>query len=521
MPYSLPQSPDFSHIAITQFPHTTPPYARPKARFFFGFIALALIASTVGAFVFPTNFLNIFVFSASFLTIALIGCTIFYSIALISWRAFRIKRIVFDPKLGTTSIAVGASTILSIDLQNPLPWALTIDLISSDHTVHLGIDDSHSYPIQIPSKTAIQLTFTVHAKSIGPAGIVGFCIVLGDGHDMFRGEAHVETNLDIDVVPVESFLPARQNRLILAPFAPPHSSAPRPFYTVPIDAEQFEHKPYTAGDSIRHIDWRALARSRQLYVYKPIQAPQIHTSIIVDARSLIGQTTAPSDNIFAGVAAFIDQTANDFASFTIYVDDPRSPAPTRIAHHATAPQAHRAISAAIIDALSLRPTRQLCNEPFARTLASDFLRYHQVDFTRNGSLDIDALCLWFHLERQRIAHSNTPMPPFDTAIQDIPMRRNWPASTQAPIPIDATKTIAAIDANHTNRLFWFSDFAAPLHISMNATTRQTLSHTAATAIVCRRASDSFSATTRQNAALLPTIGFDVLTGTIDQKKEPS
>ena len=140
MPYSLPQSPDFSHIAITQFPHTTPPYARPKARFFFGFIALALIASTVGAFVFPTNFLNIFVFSASFLTIALIGCTIFYSIALISWRAFRIKRIVFDPKLGTTSIAVGASTILSIDLQNPLPWALTIDLISSDHTVHIGID---------------------------------------------------------------------------------------------------------------------------------------------------------------------------------------------------------------------------------------------------------------------------------------------------------------------------------------------------------------------------------------------
>lgn len=524
MPYSLPQFPDLSHVGIVEFPNTTQPYSRPKGRFVLGFSATALIASVIAASATPPHLLDLFVFFTSFFSLVLIGCSVFYSVALFSWRAFRLRRIVFQPRLLASSISLDADTKLVVDLQNPLPWTLTIDLVACEHTLHLRIDDGHAYPIRLAPKTAVQLSFAVHAKSLGPAGIVGFCVAIGDGHDMFRGEAHIETNLDLDVIPPEIFHPAKKIRLLMRSIDDRNST--RQLAAVPeapSDAEHFERKPYAPGDPIRYVDWRALARTRELYVYKPTLSHLPHAVLLVDARSFIGKTTAPSDNIFAGVMAFVDQTAHDFASYAIYVDDPREPSPPPIAQSADAPSAHRALCAALIKALAFRlpnvpaTPQALGSTPFAHALARDFLLYHQVDFVRGNSADLDSLCLWRHLETHRHDASASPMPDFATAIRSVASdRRNWPDIPRQIPPIDLAKTIAAIPQTlpADARFFWFSEFNVGIRFPIDSPVAQ-LHNASPTAIVCVRANDTPTAIARQNARKLQSAGFNVLTGTIE------
>lgn len=524
MPYSLPQFPDLSHVGIIESPNTIQPYSRPKGRFVLGFSATALIASVIAAFAMPPHLLDLFVFFTSFFAIVLIGCSVFYSVALFSWRAFRLRRIVFRPRLLASSIFLDADAKLVVDLQNPLPWTLTIDLVACEHTLHLRIDDEHAYPIRLAPKTAVQLSFAIHAKSLGPAGIVGFCVAIGDGHDMFRGEAHVETNLDLDVIPPEIFHPAKKIRLLMRSTDDQNSTrqlaAAR---QAPPDAEDFERKPYAPGDPIRYIDWRALARTRELYVYKPTQSRLPHAVLLVDARSFIGKTTAPSDNLFAGVMAFVDQTARDFASYAIFVDDPREPSPMPIAQSADAPSAHRALCAALLDALAFRlpnvpaTPQALGSTPFAHALARDFLLYHQVDFMRGNCADLDALCLWRHLETHRHDANASPMPDFATAIRSVAStRRNWPDAPRQIPPVDLAKTIAAIAPKlpADARFFWFSEFNAGMRLPHDSSVAP-LRHASPTAVVCTRANEAPTAAARQNARKLQSVGFNVLTGTIE------
>lgn len=191
------------------------------------------------------------------------------SFALLSWRAFRRRCIALEPKLSNNALVLGAGATLCADIRNPLPWTIAIDFVTIEHTEHIAVGDPNEYPVRIPPKSAATLRFGIKTKTLGPAAVVGFGIVFGDGSGRFRAEAHIETPIDIDVLP-SPVLPDGHPR---AAFLPESAIAPRSSGRFS-DAEEFDRKPFVPGDPVKHIDWRTFARRRELCVLRPCGMPQ-------------------------------------------------------------------------------------------------------------------------------------------------------------------------------------------------------------------------------------------------------
>src|SRR5476651_2397942 len=49
-----------------------------------------------------------------------------------------------------------------------------------------------------------------------------------------------------------------------------------------------EYRPYTAGDDLRHFDWKALARSERKYVKKYHSKTNLQAHILVDCSASMG-----------------------------------------------------------------------------------------------------------------------------------------------------------------------------------------------------------------------------------------
>lgn len=529
MPHSLPDSPQLFGIAVTQSPQTSPPCCAPRGRFALAGHALMCIGSAAAAFAFPAPYRPVFEFFVIFSALLLTQSIIATSFALLSWRAFRRQCIVFDPKISSNALVLGAGATLSAAVRNPLPWTIAIDFITIEHTEHIAVGDRNEYPVRIPPKSDATLRFSIKTKALGPAAVVGFGFVFGDGSGRFRAEAHIETPIDIDVLPSPVLPDGRNTAAFLTDSA---IGSRRPARSP--DAEDFERKPFVPGDPVKYIDWRAFARRRELCVLRPCGMPQSRALLILDAQPLIAKMTAPPENIFAAAAAFIAQTQNEYAQFSIFAVQSDGE-PFRIAADVSPAAAQNALAAALIGVLSYRlpancpHTPQALNfTPFAQTVARDFKLYRQVDFSIPGGADLGRFCLWRRLGHMRRAPGkNADISDISDAriLQETAQtRRNWiPGPAPAPEPADVEKTFApAADFIKRNapKIFWFSDFKTELKLplgcpkSLSATLRAVADASPA-AVVCRSAKTTDIL--RINIEKLRQIGFQIINASFPPK----
>jgi hypothetical protein len=72
-----------------------------------------------------------------------------------------------------------------------------------------------------------------------------------------------------------------------------------------ISVEFAQHRPYTAGDDTRHVDWKVFGKTDKIYLKQYLQETNLHLICIVDASESMGYGTvraAPGTD-GAGVAA--------------------------------------------------------------------------------------------------------------------------------------------------------------------------------------------------------------------------
>src|SRR3954467_6594460 len=56
-----------------------------------------------------------------------------------------------------------------------------------------------------------------------------------------------------------------------------------------------QHRPYVAGDDIRHVDWKVLGKTDRVYLKQYIEETNLHLICVVDASESMGYGTVTSD----------------------------------------------------------------------------------------------------------------------------------------------------------------------------------------------------------------------------------
>jgi uncharacterized protein (DUF58 family) len=62
-----------------------------------------------------------------------------------------------------------------------------------------------------------------------------------------------------------------------------------------ISVEFAQHRPYVAGDDIRHVDWKVFGRSDKIYLKQYLEETNLHLICIVDASESMGYGTVRTD----------------------------------------------------------------------------------------------------------------------------------------------------------------------------------------------------------------------------------
>src|SRR5437899_9652516 len=55
-----------------------------------------------------------------------------------------------------------------------------------------------------------------------------------------------------------------------------------------ISVEFAQHRPYVAGDDIKHVDWKVFGRSDKIYLKQYLEETNLHLILIVDASESMG-----------------------------------------------------------------------------------------------------------------------------------------------------------------------------------------------------------------------------------------
>src|SRR6185436_10545744 len=55
-----------------------------------------------------------------------------------------------------------------------------------------------------------------------------------------------------------------------------------------ISVEFAQHRPYVAGDDIRHVDWKVFGRSDKIYLKQYLEETNLHLICVVDASESMG-----------------------------------------------------------------------------------------------------------------------------------------------------------------------------------------------------------------------------------------
>ena len=63
-----------------------------------------------------------------------------------------------------------------------------------------------------------------------------------------------------------------------------------------ISVEFAQHRPYTAGDDIRHVDWKVFGKTDKIYLKQYLEETNLHLICVVDASESMGygSITAPT-----------------------------------------------------------------------------------------------------------------------------------------------------------------------------------------------------------------------------------
>jgi len=91
-------------------------------------------------------------------------------------------------------------------------------------------------------------------------------------------------------------------------------------------AEFVEHKPYTPGDEIAHIDWRVYARTKKLYTRKYLEETDMTVHLLVDASPSMDFTGPHRERKYSRVAriaaalAYLMIRQGDKASVGLFAD---------------------------------------------------------------------------------------------------------------------------------------------------------------------------------------------------------
>src|SRR5678815_2518621 len=62
-----------------------------------------------------------------------------------------------------------------------------------------------------------------------------------------------------------------------------------------ISVEFAQHRPYVAGDDIRHVDWKVLAKTDRVYLMQYIEETNLHLICVVDSSESMGYGTVGRD----------------------------------------------------------------------------------------------------------------------------------------------------------------------------------------------------------------------------------
>ncbi|MGC4032738.1 MAG: DUF58 domain-containing protein [Tepidisphaeraceae bacterium] len=63
-----------------------------------------------------------------------------------------------------------------------------------------------------------------------------------------------------------------------------------------VSVEFAQHRPYVAGDDIRHVDWKVLARADKVYLKQYQQETNLQLILVVDASESMGFGSVPTDS---------------------------------------------------------------------------------------------------------------------------------------------------------------------------------------------------------------------------------
>src|SRR5215212_10751638 len=63
-----------------------------------------------------------------------------------------------------------------------------------------------------------------------------------------------------------------------------------------ISVEFAQHRPYVAGDDIRHVDWKVLGKTDRVYLKQYIEETNLHLICLVDASESMAYGTITSDD---------------------------------------------------------------------------------------------------------------------------------------------------------------------------------------------------------------------------------
>src|SRR5437764_5356008 len=63
-----------------------------------------------------------------------------------------------------------------------------------------------------------------------------------------------------------------------------------------ISVEFAQHRPYVAGDDIRHVDWKVLGKTDRIYLKQYQEVTNLHLICVVDASESMAYSSITSDN---------------------------------------------------------------------------------------------------------------------------------------------------------------------------------------------------------------------------------
>src|SRR5437868_15082172 len=55
-----------------------------------------------------------------------------------------------------------------------------------------------------------------------------------------------------------------------------------------ISVEFAQHRPYVAGDDIRHVDWKVFGKTDKIYLKQYLEETNLHLILVVDASESMG-----------------------------------------------------------------------------------------------------------------------------------------------------------------------------------------------------------------------------------------